>query len=54
MNLGPAELTRSKSQAPSSFMLKHTHATQEIESICPNSFKPPEATGCFLDLFNYP
>lgn len=40
MKLGPAELTHSKPQVPSSFMLKHIHAAQEIESICPNSFKP--------------
>lgn len=38
----------------SSFMLKHTCAAEEIESIRPDSFKPQAATCCFLDLFNCP
>lgn len=38
----------------SSFMLKHTWATEEIESIRTDSFKPQAATCCFLDLFNCP
>lgn len=38
----------------SSFMLKHTCATEEFESIRNDSFKPQVATCCFLDLFNCP
>ena len=35
-------------------MFKHIRATEEIESICLNSFKPQATTCCFLDLFNCP
>ena len=38
----------------SSSIFKHTHATEEIESICLNSFKPQATTCCFLDPFNCP
>ena len=41
-------------QAHFSFMLEHTCAAKEIESICTDFSNPPPATCCFLGLFNYP